>query len=66
SDIFSPFWVSGGIGSVWSIGAGGGAIAAAKILALEDPDILDRVRKHQAYKKREVEEADKELRGMRG
>ncbi len=66
ADIYSSLRVPSGIGSVVTIEPEGAAIAAAKILALEDPDILDRVRKHQAYKKREVEEADKELRGMRG
>ena len=62
ADIYSSLRVPSGIGSVVTIEPEGAAIAAAKILALEDPELADKIRKHQAFKKKEVEEADKELK----
>ncbi len=66
ADIYSSLRVPSGIGSVVTIEPEGAAIAAAKILALEDPELSDRIRRHQAYKRREVEEADKELKEVGG
>lgn len=62
ADIYSSLRVPSGVGSVVTIEPEGAAIAAAKILALESPELADRIRRHQACKKKEVDEADRELR----
>ncbi|MEM2454971.1 MAG: AIR carboxylase family protein [Candidatus Bathyarchaeia archaeon] len=61
-DIFSSLRVPSGIGSVVIIEPEGAAIAAAKILALEDPDLSEKVRMYQVSKKMEIEEIDKSVR----
>ena len=66
ADIYSSLRVPSGIGSVVTIEPEGAAIAAAKILALENPDLADKIREYQNFKKREVEKADKEVRRLRG
>jgi phosphoribosylcarboxyaminoimidazole (NCAIR) mutase len=43
----------------------GAAIAAAKILAVEDQQLQKRVEAYQAAKKREVEEADEKVRKLK-
>lgn len=62
ADIYSSLRVPSGIGSVVTIEPEGAAIAAAKILALENPELANRVLKHQIRRREEVEEADKELK----
>lgn len=62
ADIYSSLRVPSGIGSVVTIEPEGAAIVAAKILALEDPVLADKIRKYQSSKKAEIEEADRELR----
>lgn len=64
-DIFSSLRVPSGIGSVVIIEPEGAAIAAAKILALDDPEISEKIRKYQLLKKTEIDEADKSIRGKR-
>ncbi len=66
ADIYSSLRVPSGIGSVVTIEPEGAAIAAAKILALENPDLADKIREYQNFKKREVEKADEEVRRLRG
>lgn len=66
ADIFSSLRVPSGIGSVVIIEPEGAAIAAAKILALDDPELAERVRRYQAAKKMEIEEADKSVREGHG
>ncbi|MEM1507939.1 MAG: AIR carboxylase family protein [Candidatus Bathyarchaeia archaeon] len=62
ADIYSSLRVPSGIGSVVTIEPEGAAIAAAKILALESPELADRIRKYQESKRAEIEEADKAIR----
>ncbi|MEM1586300.1 MAG: AIR carboxylase family protein [Candidatus Bathyarchaeia archaeon] len=62
ADIFSSLRVPSGIGSVVTIEPEGAAIAAAKILALGDPELAERLRRYQVLKKMEIEEADKSIR----
>ncbi|MEM2320724.1 MAG: AIR carboxylase family protein [Candidatus Bathyarchaeia archaeon] len=63
ADIFSSLRVPSGIGSVVTIEPEGAAIVAAKILALWDPELAERIHRYQAAKKMEIEEADKSIRG---
>ena len=58
ADIYSSLRVPSGIGSLVTIETEGAAIAAAKILALEDEELARRIREYQLEKKRKVEEAD--------
>jgi 5-(carboxyamino)imidazole ribonucleotide mutase len=62
ADIFSSLRVPSGIGSLVTIEPEGAAIAAAKIFALEDEDLQKRIFEYQTGKKREVEDADSEVR----
>jgi len=62
-DIFSSLRVPSGIGLVVTLEPEGAAIAAAKIFALEDKNLAKRVAEYQDSKKKEIEEADAEIRG---
>jgi len=62
-DIFSSLRVPSGIGLVVTLEPEGAAIAAAKIFALGDKNLAKRVAKYQDSNKREIEEADAEIRG---
>ena len=62
-DIFSSLRVPSGIGLVVTLEPEGAAIAAAKIFALEDKNLAKRVAEYQDSKKKEIEEADVEIRG---
>ena len=62
-DIFSSLRVPSGIGLIVTLEPEGAAIAAAKIFALEDKNLAKRVAKYQDSNKREIEEADAEIRG---
>lgn len=62
ADIYSSLRVPSGIGSVVTVEPEGAAIAAAKILAMEDRELAKRVKNHQQAKKREVERADKSVK----
>lgn len=64
ADIYSSLRVPSGIGSVVTIEPEGAAIAAAKIFALEDAELAERVRNYQLEKKREVETADESMNDM--
>lgn len=66
ADIYSSLRVPSGIGSVVTIEPEGAAIAAAKILALEDRELTEKIYKYQTSKKMEIEEADKELKMLGG
>ena len=57
-DIYSSLRVPSGIGSLVTIEAEGAAIAAAKILALEDKQLEREVRKYQTEKRKDIEKAD--------
>jgi 5-(carboxyamino)imidazole ribonucleotide mutase len=61
ADIYSSLRVPSGIGSVVTIEPEGAAIAAAKILALEDAEIQKSVSEYQLSKKKEVEKANESV-----
>jgi 5-(carboxyamino)imidazole ribonucleotide mutase len=61
ADIYSSLRVPSGIGSVVTIEPEGAAIAAAKILALEDAEIQTSVSEYQLSKKKEVEKANESV-----
>jgi 5-(carboxyamino)imidazole ribonucleotide mutase len=65
ADIFSSLRVPSGIGSVVTLEPEGAAIAAAKIFALEDKKIAQRVREYQLAKKREIEKADEAVKKLK-
>lgn len=62
ADIFSSLRVPSGIGSVVTLEPEGAAIAAAKIFALEDKRLGERIKSYQLAKKREIEKADEAVR----
>jgi len=66
ADIFSSLRVPSGVGSVVTIEPEGAAIAAAKIFALEDKRMEERIKAYQKARKEEIEEADKSIRRMKG
>ncbi len=65
ADIFSSLRVPSGIGSVVTLEPEGAVIAAAKILALGDKELVKRVKEYQLSKKKEIEEADKSVRDLK-
>lgn len=62
ADIYSSLRVPSGIGSVVTIEPETAAIAAAKIFALKDPELYQRVRDYQERKRKEIDSADRALR----
>jgi len=62
ADIFSSLRVPSGIGSVVTIEPEGAAIAAAKILALTDPELEKRVKQFQSGKKKDIEKANETVK----
>ena len=65
ADIYSSLRVPSGIGSVITIEAEGAAIAAAKILALEEKQLEKAVRDYQAEKKKDIEKANETIKNMK-
>ena len=65
ADIYSSLRVPSGIGSTVTIEPEGAAIAAAKILALEDKALTERVKSHQNKKKKELEKANEALKKLK-
>jgi 5-(carboxyamino)imidazole ribonucleotide mutase len=65
ADIYSSLRVPSGVGSVVTIEPEGAAIAAAKIFALQDEDLAERLRDYQQSKKREVERADESVKKLK-
>ena len=65
ADIFSSLRVPSGIGSVVTLEPESAAIAAAKILALEDKQLAQRIREYQLAKKREIEKADEKVKNLK-
>jgi 5-(carboxyamino)imidazole ribonucleotide mutase len=64
ADIYSSLRVPSGIGSTVTIEPEGAAIAAAKILALEDKALEERVKEHQSAKKKALEKANDTMKKM--
>jgi 5-(carboxyamino)imidazole ribonucleotide mutase len=65
ADIYSSLRVPSGIGSVVTIEPEGAAVAAAKILAVDDKELENRVKRHQLAKKREIEEANEKVKNLK-
>ena len=65
ADILSSLRMPSGVGSVVTVEPEGAAIAAAKIFALEDKELEQRVKDYQLGKKREVENADETVKKLR-
>ena len=64
ADIYSSLRVPSGVASLVTLEPEGAAIAAAKILAVEDQQLEKHVEAYQLAKKREVEEADEKVRKL--
>jgi 5-(carboxyamino)imidazole ribonucleotide mutase len=65
ADIYSSLRVPSGVGSVVTVEPEAAAIAAAKILAVEDGELAKRVREYQLAKKKEIEKADESVKKLK-
>lgn len=65
ADIISSLRVPSGIGSVVTIESEGAAIAVAKILALGNPEMAERVKNYQAGKKKELDKANESVKKLK-
>jgi 5-(carboxyamino)imidazole ribonucleotide mutase len=65
ADILSSLRVPSGIGSVVTIEPEGAAIAAAKILGLEDKAVADSVAAYQGKKKAELNQANEQVKKLK-
>lgn len=61
-DIYSSLRVPSGVGSLVTIEPEGAAVAAAKIFALENPELARLVREYQLKNKRKIEQSDRSVR----
>ena len=64
ADILSSLRVPSGIGSVVTISSEGAAIAAAKIFALEDNALAEKVKNYQDSKRKELERANESVKKL--
>jgi 5-(carboxyamino)imidazole ribonucleotide mutase len=65
ADIYSSLRVPSGIGSTVTIAPEGAAIAAVKILGLEDRELEKRVKEFQSAKKKTIEKANLSVKKMK-
>ena len=65
ADIISSLRVPSGIGSVVTIEPEGAAIAAAKILSVQDPELETIVKVYQEGKKKELEKANETVKNLK-
>jgi 5-(carboxyamino)imidazole ribonucleotide mutase len=65
TDIYSSLRVPSGIGSVVTIEPEAAAIAAAKMLALEDAELAHQIRKYQNAKKTDIEKGDESVKKLK-
>jgi len=65
ADIISSLRVPSGIGSVVTIEPEGAAIAVAKIFALGDGEVAERVKNYQASKKKELDKANESVKKLK-
>jgi 5-(carboxyamino)imidazole ribonucleotide mutase len=65
ADIYSSLRVPSGIGSVVTIEPEGAAIATAKVLGLEDTEVLSMVKNYQDAKKKELEKANESIKKLK-
>ena len=64
ADIYSSLRVPSGVASVVTIEPEGAALAAAKILAIQDEELEKHIGDYQQSKKRDIEKADESTRKM--
>ncbi|MCW4017277.1 MAG: AIR carboxylase family protein [Candidatus Bathyarchaeota archaeon] len=64
-DVYSSLRVPSGIGSVVTIEPDGAAIAAAKMLAVEDKELESRVKEFQAAKRTQIVKANETIKNMK-
>lgn len=64
ADIYSSLRVPSGVASVVTIEPEGAALAAAKMLAVQDEELEKRIGDYQQSKKRDIEKADESTRKM--
>lgn len=62
ADIYSSLRVPSGVASVVTIEPEGAALAAAKMLAVQDEELEKRISDYQQSKKRDIEKADESTR----
>ncbi len=65
ADILSSLRVPSGIGSVVTIESEGAAIAAAKILGLQDAELESNVKTYQEGKKKELDKANESVKKLK-
>jgi len=65
ADLLSSLRVPSGIGSVVTIEPEGAAIAAAKILALEDAELNTNVKEYQEGKRKELDKANEQVKKLK-
>jgi 5-(carboxyamino)imidazole ribonucleotide mutase len=65
ADIYSSLRVPSGIGCVTTIETEGAAIATAKILALEDNQILTNIKNYQESKRKDLEKANESVKQLK-
>jgi len=65
ADIYSSLRMPSGVGCTVMVEPEGAAIAAAKIFALENKELEERVRDYQSSKKRDVENADETVKKLK-
>jgi 5-(carboxyamino)imidazole ribonucleotide mutase len=65
ADLYSSLRVPSGIGSVVTIEPEGAAIAAAKMLALEDAAVLANVRAYQESKRKDLDRANESVKNLK-
>jgi 5-(carboxyamino)imidazole ribonucleotide mutase len=65
ADIYSSLRVPSGIGSVVTIEPEGAAIATAKILGLEDAEVLAKIKDYQDAKRKELEKANESIKKLK-
>jgi 5-(carboxyamino)imidazole ribonucleotide mutase len=65
ADIYSSLRVPSGVASLVTIEPEGAALAAAKILAVDDKELEKRIEEYQQAKKRENEEADESIKKLK-
>lgn len=65
ADIYSSLRVPSGIGSVVTIEPEGAAIAAAKILGLQNAELESKVKSYQEGKKKELETANEQVKKLK-
>jgi 5-(carboxyamino)imidazole ribonucleotide mutase len=65
ADIYSSLRIPSGIGSVVTVEPEGAAIATAKILALDDAELLDNIKAYQDGKKQDIERANESIKKLK-